>query len=87
MMIGYDFTIVLQWSIFHCVKTWFWRPVFFACDSTVGLKKNGTRQKKLTQFFWFFNSVKPSFERYVRIMVKIQWHLKKLFDRYCQVDN
>jgi hypothetical protein len=45
---------------------------FFACDSTVGFKKNGTRQKKLTQFFWFFNSVKPSFERYVRIMVKIQ---------------
>jgi hypothetical protein len=21
MMLGYDFTIVLQWSIFHCVKT------------------------------------------------------------------
>jgi hypothetical protein len=24
----------LQWSIFHCVKAWFWRPVFFARDST-----------------------------------------------------
>jgi hypothetical protein len=27
-------------------------------SGTVEFIKNGTRQKKLTQFFWFFNSVK-----------------------------
>jgi hypothetical protein len=41
MVIGYDFTIVLQWSIFHCVETqnMILSISFFARDSTVGLNK------------------------------------------------
>jgi hypothetical protein len=32
------FKTVLQWSIFHCVKAWFWRPVFLL--ATVGTVTN-----------------------------------------------
>jgi hypothetical protein len=35
-------------------------------------KKNGNCQNKIDTFLQFFNSVKPSYEREVRINVKIQ---------------
>jgi hypothetical protein len=48
MMIGYVriFTTVLQWSIFHCINAWFWRPVFvFFLLATVSILDRGMQIK------------------------------------------
>jgi hypothetical protein len=56
---------------------------------TVGCKKNGNCQNKIDTFLQLFIflvcSVKPSYENYGQNSVTR--HLKKLFDRYCQVYN
>jgi imidazoleglycerol phosphate dehydratase HisB len=50
-------------------------------------KKNGNYQNKIDTFLQFLHSVRSSYKRYVRINIKIQAHLKKIFDRYCQLEN